>query len=173
LGLEVTQIHGLMNMDERVKAQHYFKEKAQVMVATEAAGEGINLQFCKLMINYDLPWNPNRLEQRTGRIHRYGQTHEVHIYNFVASNTREGEVMARVLEKLEIMRQHLGSDRVYDVIGEVLQGVNLQQHLMDVVLKRKSLEDVNQEITKAFSEDYIQKAREASQEALCTRFIDL
>ena len=71
------------------------------MVATEAAGEGINLQFCHLMVNYDLPWNPNRLEQRMGRIHRYGQKHPVHVFNLVASDTREGEIMQRLFEKLE------------------------------------------------------------------------
>lgn len=172
-GLTTAEIHGMMSMDERVQAQRDFKSHAQVMVATEAAGEGINLQFCKLMINYDLPWNPNRLEQRMGRIHRYGQTHEVHIYNFVASNTMEGQVMAKVLEKLEIMRRHLGSDRVYDVMGEVLQGVNLQQHLMDLILERRTLEQINKELTQTISEEDVQKARDASQEALCTRFIDL
>ena len=90
------------------------------MVATEAAGEGINLQFCSLMVNYDIPWNPNRLEQRMGRIHRYKQEREVMIFNLVAKNTGEGEVMDRLLLKLEDMRKALGSDRVYDVIGEII-----------------------------------------------------
>ena len=75
--------------------------KPKIMVATEAAGEGINLQFCHLMINYDIPWNPNRLEQRMGRIHRYKQDKNVHIFNFVAENTREGLVLATVLDKLK------------------------------------------------------------------------
>ena len=96
------------------------REKPSILVATEAAGEGINLQFCSLMVNYDIPWNPNRLEQRMGRIHRYGQQNEAMIYNLVAKNTREGEVMERLLRKLADMRLALGSDRVYDVIGEII-----------------------------------------------------
>ena len=95
-GLTVTQIHGGMKIGDRdrpgtrIHAEREFREDAQVLVATEAAGEGINLQFCWFMINYDIPWNPVRLEQRMGRIHRYGQTHDCLIFNFVAVNTREG-----------------------------------------------------------------------------------
>jgi SNF2 family DNA or RNA helicase len=83
-GYRVVTIHGGMPLEARIAAEKTFKSEAQVMVATEAAGEGINLQFCHLMINYDIPWNPNRLEQRMGRIHRYGQTREVTIFNLVA-----------------------------------------------------------------------------------------
>src|SRR5262249_17277825 len=89
---KVTRLHGGMNLDARIRAEHEFRERAQVMISTEAGGEGINLQFCALMVNYDIPWNPNRLEQRMGRVHRYGQQKEVHIYNLVASDTREGQV---------------------------------------------------------------------------------
>ncbi|MBC7224765.1 MAG: DEAD/DEAH box helicase family protein, partial [Anaerolineae bacterium] len=89
-GYSVVTLHGGMNLDQRIQAEHDFRDKAQIMVSTEAGGEGINLQFCSLMVNYDIPWNPNRLEQRMGRIHRYGQPKEVHIYNLVAYNTREG-----------------------------------------------------------------------------------
>src|SRR5712692_9224669 len=92
--------------------REFFDRKRSVMVATEAAGEGINLQFCSLMVNYDIPWNPNRLEQRMGRIHRYKQEREAMIWNIVAQNTREGEVMERLLRKLADMRLALGSDRV-------------------------------------------------------------
>ena len=111
----VVVLHGGMNLDARIRSEHEFRERAQVMVSTEAGGEGINLQFCALMVNYDIPWNPNRLEQRMGRIHRYGQTREVHIYNLVASDTREGKVMEALFKKLEQIREHLGSDRVFDV----------------------------------------------------------
>jgi superfamily II DNA/RNA helicase len=110
-----------MPLQQRIDAERqFFAHKPSVMVATEAVGEGINLQFCSLMVNYDMPWNPNRLEQRMGRIHRYGQQQEARIYNLVADNTREGEVMARLLHKLDDMRKALGSDRVYDVIGEII-----------------------------------------------------
>src|SRR5207302_11010726 len=94
-------------------------------LATDAAGEGINLQFCRYLINWDIPWNPNRLEQRMGRIHRYGQTSEVWVFNLVASNTREGAVLNRVLSKLDVMREQLGDDRVYDVVDELLEQVPL------------------------------------------------
>lgn len=106
-GLRVTQIHGGMKIGDRdtpgtrLWAEREFREEAQILVATEAAGEGINLQFCWLMINYDIPWNPIRLEQRMGRIHRYGQERDCLIFNFVAANTREGQVLERLLERLK------------------------------------------------------------------------
>ncbi|RMG38606.1 MAG: DEAD/DEAH box helicase, partial [Planctomycetota bacterium] len=109
-GLTVTAIHGGMPIGDRntpgtrLYAEREFRESKQVMVATEAAGEGINLQFCWLMINYDIPWNPVRLEQRMGRIHRYGQTRDCHIFNFVAENTREGSVLRTLLNKLDEIR---------------------------------------------------------------------
>jgi SNF2 family DNA or RNA helicase len=106
-GLAVTQIHGSMKAGDRDRpgtrlfAEREFREDAQVMVATEAAGEGINLQFCWMMVNYDIPWNPMRLEQRMGRIHRYGQERDCLIFNFVAANTREGQVLERLLDRLK------------------------------------------------------------------------
>src|SRR5439155_2471414 len=110
-GFTVNTIHGNMKLEERVKAESVFKNETQVLVATEAAGEGINLQFCHLMINYDIPWNPNRLEQRMGRIHRYGQTREVYVFNMVAEDTREGKVLKRMFEKLDEIWKALGSDK--------------------------------------------------------------
>ena len=87
-----------------------------MLLATDAAGEGINLQFCRLLINWDIPWNPNRLEQRMGRIHRYGQKEDVLVFNMVADNTREGQVLSKLLTKLDVIRESMGDDRVYDVI---------------------------------------------------------
>ena len=92
-----------------------------VLVATDAAGEGVNLQRAHLMVNYDLPWNPNRIEQRFGRIHRIGQTEVCHLWNLVAEDTREGEVFQRLLEKLDEQRKALG-DQVFDVLGESFRG---------------------------------------------------
>ena len=123
-GFEVAVIHGGLRLRNRIAAEKQFREQAQIMVATEAAGEGINLQFCHLMVNYDIPWNPNRLEQRMGRIHRIGQTRDVHIYNLVAMNTREGAVLATLLRKLENMAETLG-ESVFDVIGEIFAGTHL------------------------------------------------
>ena len=116
----VVTIHGGMGRDERHKMEAAFKHDPDiiVLIATDAAGEGINLQRAHLMINYDLPWNPNRLEQRFGRIHRIGQRDTCYLWNLVASNTREGEVFSRLFEKLEIEREKLGG-KVFDILGKV------------------------------------------------------
>ena len=113
-------IHGGMGRDERFKAQESFKHnpEVQVLIATDAAGEGINLQRAHLMVNYDLPWNPNRLEQRFGRIHRIGQREVCHLWNLVARETREGDVYLRLLDKLEEARASLGG-QVFDVLGKL------------------------------------------------------
>lgn len=124
-GYSVATIHGSLDVDSRKQAQHAFRTRAKIMVATDAAGEGINLQFCRFLINWDIPWNPNRLEQRMGRIHRYGQSDDVWVYNLVAQNTREGSVLEKVLSKMDIMREQMGSDRVYDVIDDWLEDMPL------------------------------------------------
>ena len=113
-------IHGGMGREERIKAQEAFKfdPAVQVLIATDAAGVGINLQRAHLMVNYDLPWNPNRLEQRFGRIHRIGQREVCHLWNLVAGETREGDVYRRLLEKLEDARVALGG-QVFDVLGKL------------------------------------------------------
>ncbi|MCD8117861.1 MAG: SNF2-related protein [Oscillospiraceae bacterium] len=116
----VVTIHGGMLRDDRRKAEALFKQDVgvRVMIATDAAGEGINLQRAHLMINYDLPWNPNRLEQRFGRIHRIGQTEVCYLWNLVANQTREGQVFQRLFSKLEQERQSLGG-KVFDILGKV------------------------------------------------------
>ena len=128
-GYHITNIHGSMSVDERRAAQNEFAREAKILVATDAAGEGINLQFCRLLINWDIPWNPNRLEQRMGRIHRYGQKDDVMVFNMVADNTREGQVLERLLDKLEIIREQMGDDRVYDVISDVFEDVSMEDIL--------------------------------------------
>lgn len=142
LGFRVTQIHGGMPLQSRIDAEREFFESAQIMVATEAAGEGINLQFCALMMNWDMPWSPVRLEQRMGRIHRYKQEREVMIYNLVAKNTREGEVLGTLLRKLERMREALGSDRVYDVIGDIIPTPKLDQLMRDWLSQRRTMAEI-------------------------------
>ncbi len=147
-GYSTCQIHGGMNVHERKQAQEAFRASRQICVATEAAGEGINLQFCHLMVNYDLPWNPTRLEQRLGRIHRIGQEREVHAFNFVASDSEEGQpiiegrILERLLAKLEQMRAVL-ADRVFDVIGEVLSlnDVNLPDMLREAAHDPRRLDE--------------------------------
>ncbi|MDD3925574.1 MAG: helicase-related protein, partial [bacterium] len=131
----VVCIHGGMGREERMKAQESFKHdpEVQVLLATDAAGEGINLQRAHLMVNYDLPWNPNRLEQRFGRIHRIGQTEVCHLWNLVAEETREGEVYARLLEKLEEARKALGG-QVFDVLGKLqFEGKPLRDLLIEAI----------------------------------------
>jgi superfamily II DNA or RNA helicase len=134
-GYSTCTIHGGLPPADRKRIQQQFHQERQVCIATEAAGEGINLQFCHLMINYDLPWNPVRLEQRMGRIHRIGQEHRCVIFNFCAENTIEGKLLGRLLEKLDAMRADLGG-RVYDVVGQVLSqgGLDFEKLLRDALL---------------------------------------
>jgi hypothetical protein len=153
----VVVIHGGVGREERRKAIEGFThdKNVLVMIANDAAGEGVNLQRAHLMVNYDLPWNPNRLEQRFGRIHRIGQTEVCHLWNLVASDTREGEVYARLLEKLETARAALGG-RVYDVLGKLFQGTELRDLLVDAIrygeapeVKARLLEKVDMAVTQA------------------------
>ena len=147
-GWSTCEIHGGMNPRDRKQAQEDFRTSRQICVATEAAGEGINLQFCHLMVNYDLPWNPTRLEQRLGRIHRIGQSRDVYAFNFVATSSEdgqpviEGRILERLLSKLDRMRDALG-DRVFDVVGEVLSlnGVNLPEMLREAAYEPGRLDD--------------------------------
>ncbi len=131
----VVTIHGGMGREERRKAQERFlhDDEVRVLVATDAAGEGINLHRAHLMVNYDLPWNPNRIEQRFGRIHRIGQTEVCHLWNLVADETREGDVYRRLLEKLENARQALGG-QVFDVLGKLqFDGRPLRDLLIEAI----------------------------------------
>jgi len=168
----VTIIHGGMNLQERVKAEKIFKNETQILLATEAAGEGINLQFCHLMVNYDIPWNPNRLEQRMGRIHRYGQTKEVYIFNLVAEDTREGKVLNRLFQKLDEIRKALGSDKVFDCLGEVLYDKNLAQLMLEAAANARNVDEILKEIEITVDEEYIARVKENLGESLATRFID-
>lgn len=130
----VVMIHGGVKREERRKVQELFRNDptTRVLVATDAAGEGVNLQNANLMVNYDLPWNPNRLEQRFGRIHRIGQTEVCHLWNMVASETREGDVFQRLFEKLEVEREALGG-RVFDILGEVFEDKSLKDLLIEAI----------------------------------------
>jgi SNF2 family DNA or RNA helicase len=131
----VVTIHGGIGREERMAAQESFRHdpEVQVLLATDAAGEGINLQRAHLMVNYDLPWNPNRLEQRFGRIHRIGQTEVCHLWNLVAEETREGDVYRKLLEKLEEARTALGG-QVFDVLGKLqFEGKSLRDLLIEAV----------------------------------------
>jgi superfamily II DNA/RNA helicase len=147
---QVAQIHGGMGTkpnpttgrSERDEQVEFFRKPAseggaRYLLATDAAGEGINLQFCWLMVNYDIPWNPARLEQRMGRIHRYKQTHDpVVILNLVAGETREGRVIKTLLDKLERIRKELRSDKVFDVVGRLFREISIKTY-MDRLLNKE------------------------------------
>jgi superfamily II DNA or RNA helicase len=130
----VVLIHGGVKREERRKVQELFRNDpgVRVLLATDAAGEGVNLQNANLMVNYDLPWNPNRLEQRFGRIHRIGQTQVCHLWNLVAAETREGDVFQRLFDKLEVERAALGG-RVFDVLGEIFEERSLKDLLIEAI----------------------------------------
>ena len=138
---QIAQIHGGMYYTERQQQVDRFRRLhedggARFMICTDAAAEGINLQFCWIMINFDVPWNPARLEQRMGRIHRYGQKHDpVRIINLVAPKTREGMVIETLLNKLEAIRESLGSEKVFDSIGRLFEGVSLKAYMERSVLE--------------------------------------
>ena len=145
----VVTIHGAIGREERKKAEHAFKQDVavQVLIATDAAGEGINLQRAHLMVNYDLPWNPNRLEQRFGRIHRIGQTEVCHLWNLVAAETREGSVYATLLKKIEAEQEALGG-KVFDVLGKAIAGTELRD-LMIQAIRYGDSPDVREKLNQA------------------------
>jgi superfamily II DNA or RNA helicase len=178
-GLKVSQIHGGMKSGDRdtpgtrVYAEREFKETSQILVATEAAGEGINLQFCWMMINYDIPWNPVRLEQRMGRIHRYGQDHDCLIYNYIASNTREGRVLERLLERLKSIRVELGTDQVFDVVGEVFPANLLEKMFRDMYAKRIDLPGIEARIVREVDADRFRKITNSTLEGLAKKELNL
>jgi len=157
----VVMIHGGMGREDRIKAQEAFRHDptVQVLLATDAAGEGINLQRAHLMVNYDLPWNPNRLEQRFGRIHRIGQTEVCHLWNLIADETREGDVYRTLLEKLEQARSSLGG-QVFDVLGKLhFEGRPLRELLIDAIRYGEQPDvraRLTQEVANAFDRSQLQ-----------------
>ncbi len=130
----VVTIHGGIGREDRRNAQEEFTQdkNVEILVATDAAGEGINLQRAHLMVNYDIPWNPNRLEQRFGRIHRIGQTEVCHLWNLVADETREGDVFKRLFEKIEEQRRALGGG-VFDILGKLFRDQRLRDLLVEAI----------------------------------------
>ena len=145
-------IHGGMDMEERRKAERQFSTPAfNIMVATDAAGEGINLQFCHIMINYDLPWNPNRIDQRIGRLHRYGQKRDVKVYNLFVTDTREGQILARLMQKVSIIEKDLGG-KVSEIVGLILEDFNLQELIMRSVAENRPTEATIEDLERAIDE---------------------
>ena len=179
-GFAVGCIHGGMkpgSRDEpgtRLHAEQQFREGAiQVLVATEAAGEGINLQCCHILFNYDIPWNPNRLEQRMGRIHRYGQQHDCLIFNFVAANTIEGRVLERLLDKLQEIRDALDDDAVFNVVGEVLPSAQVERVLRDYYAGKLGDADLEDRLLRDVDEGRFRAICQTALEGLATKKLNL
>jgi superfamily II DNA or RNA helicase len=182
-GLNVTQIHGGMKIGDRdtpgtrIFAEREFRESAQVLVATEAAGEGINLQFCWLMINYDIPWNPVRLEQRMGRIHRYGQEKDCLIFNFVSTNTREGRVLHKLFERIQAIEDDLDPKRtgkVFNVLGDVFPANQLEKMIRDMYAHNQMDEElIKQRIIEQVDTKRLQSITDSTLEGLAKRELNL
>ena len=182
-GLQVTQIHGGMNVGDRdtpgtrIYAERAFKEECQVLVATEAAGEGINLQFCWFMINYDIPWNPVRLEQRMGRIHRYGQEKDCLILNFVAINTREGRVFDKLFERIQAIEEDLDPEqtgKVFNVLGEIFPANQIEKMLRAMYAHNQMDEELlKQRIVEQVDYDHLARLTESALEGLAKKELNL
>jgi hypothetical protein len=179
-GFRVGCIHGSMksgSRDEpgtRLYSEQQFRDGAiQVLVATEAAGEGINLQCCNILFNYDIPWNPNRLEQRMGRIHRYGQRKDCLIFNFVATNTIEGRVLQRLLEKLQEIRDALDDDAVFNVVGEILPAAHVERILRDYYAGKLGDADLEERLLENVDEGRFRAICQNALEGLASKKLNL
>lgn len=183
-GLNVTQIHGGMKIGDRdtqctrLYAERIFRDRdgAQVLVATEAAGEGINLQFCWLMINYDIPWNPTRLEQRMGRIHRYGQEKDCLIFNFVASNTREGRVMEKLFDRIRQIEEDLDPQRtgkVFNVLGDIFPANQLEKMIRDMYLHNQTEDSIKNRIVQEVDTQRFRQITDSTLEGLAKKELNL
>jgi superfamily II DNA or RNA helicase len=179
-GFRVGCIHGSMRIGSRddsgsrLHTEQQFRDGTiQILVATEAAGEGINLQCCNILFNYDIPWNPNRLEQRMGRIHRYGQRKDCLIFNFVATNTIEGRVLQRLLEKLQEIRNALNDDAVFNVVGEVLPAAQIERVLRDYYAGRMGDADLEDRLLHNVDEGRFRAICQNALEGLASKRLNL
>ena len=181
-GLSVTQIHGGMKVGDRdtpntrICSEREFREDCQVLVATEAAGEGINLQFCWFMINYDIPWNPVRLEQRMGRIHRYGQDKDCLIFNFVSTNTREGRVLSKLFERIRAIELDLDPERtgkVFNVLGDVFPANQLERMIRDMYAHNLTEDVIKDRIVEQVDTEWFKRISDSALEGLAKRELNL
>lgn len=181
-GLSVTQIHGGMKVGDRdtpgtrIYAECEFRESCQIMVATEAAGEGINLQFCWFAINYDIPWNPIRLEQRMGRIHRYGQEKDCLIFNFVSTNTREGRVLSKLFERITQIERDLDPERtgkVFNVLGDVFPANELERMIREMYAHNRTEASITDRIVEQVDIEHFRRITHSTLEGLAKRELNL
>ena len=180
--LTVTQIHGGMKIGDRdqpgtrIAAEREFREEAQVLVGTEAAGEGINLQFCWFMVNYDIPWNPVRLEQRMGRIHRYGQERDCLVFNFVAVNTREGRVLEKLFERIQQIEHDLDPNRtgkVFNVLGEIMPSNQIERMLREMYARNLTESVIKDRIVEQVDLQRFRRITNSTLEGLAKRELNL
>jgi SNF2 family DNA or RNA helicase len=181
-GLTVTQIHGGMKIGDRdtagtrIYAEQEFRNESQVLVATEAAGEGINLQFCWFMINYDIPWNPVRLEQRMGRIHRYGQEKDCLIFNFVVTNTREGRVLQKLFERIRKIEEDLDpkhTGKIFNVLGDAFPANMLERMVRDMYAHNQTDQAILDRIIEETDIERFRKITNSTLEGLAKRELNL
>lgn len=181
-GLSVTQIHGGMKIGNRnepgtrLYAEKEFRDDCQILVATEAAGEGINLQFCWFMINYDIPWNPVRLEQRMGRIHRYGQEKDCYIFNFVSTKTREGRVMQRLFDRIALIEEDLDpqhTGKIFNVLGDVFPSNQIEKKIRDMYARSLEEPEIIEWIVGETEQERFKQITNSTLEGLAKRELNL
>lgn len=141
-GFPVVCINGSMTMEERQKAQEAFSRDARILISTDAGGEGLNLQFCHVVLNYDIPWNPMRLEQRIGRVDRIGQTHTVRAINFVLQGTVEHRVREVLEEKLAVIFEEFGVDKTGDVLDSAQAEIIFDELYIESILQPERVDDI-------------------------------
>jgi len=161
-GISVTCLNGAMDMDERVRAQKAFAGDVRVLISTDAGGEGLNLQFCHVVINYDIPWNPMRLEQRIGRVDRIGQSHTVRAINFVFQDSVEGRVREVLEEKLDLIFREFGIDKTADVLDSAQAGQIFDDLYVEAILNPENVEAKVDEVIKSIREEAIVSRQSAS-----------
>ena len=181
-GLSVTAIHGGMKVGDRdtphtrIYAEHEFWQDCQVMVATEAAGEGINLQCCWFMINYDIPWNPVRLEQRMGRIHRYGQEKDCLVLNFVSTRTSEGRVLKKLFERIAEIERDLDPQRtgqVFNVLGDIFPANLLEKLIREMYASNQTEASITRRIVEEVDVSRFRQIAYSALEGLARRELNL
>ena len=161
-GISAACLNGSMDMDERVRVQKAFAEDVRVLISTDAGGEGLNLQFCHVVINYDIPWNPMRLEQRIGRVDRIGQSHAVRAINFVFQDSVEGRVREVLEEKLDLIFREFGIDKTADVLDSAQAGQIFDDLYVEAILNPENVEAKVDEVIKSIREEAIESRQSAS-----------
>lgn len=138
-GLKCEKVNGSMSMEERHRALVHFRDEADVLVATDAAGESLNVQFCHIVFNYDLPWNPMALEQRIGRVDRIGQKYEVKAFNMLTNNSVDYRIYNIIVEKLDIIMEELGIDKTSDVLDSTIDAKKINHLYLQSLLDPNAL----------------------------------